>query len=63
MLIRIRENAVFGSRNINRQIVFLQQPDTSFGWEQCSLIPPSKTCLSRRVKKTMSLLVGNRFYF
>lgn len=26
MLIRITENTVFGSRNINRQIVFLQQP-------------------------------------
>lgn len=63
MLIRITENTVFGSRNINRQIVFSQQPDTSFGLEQCSLIPLSNRLSGKPVKNIISRLVRKRFDF
>jgi hypothetical protein len=63
MLIRIIENTVFGSRSINRQIVFLQQPDKSFGGKQCSLIPPSNLSEQEIVRNVIALLVGKRFGF
>lgn len=46
MLIRVRDNTLFGSRNINRQIVFLLQPGAQgkfpkFQWGE--LLPNSPT--------------------